>query len=123
DPLTLLFGRGAESWAVAGRTSAAFDSSAFVSNSLLLTLAESGLVSLLALMGFLACVLLAARTAWQRGVVLVVVWLLNCDTHLYLPPPVAAVATAALALAAAPLEPRASPRRAPVARLAAGGAR
>jgi hypothetical protein len=123
-PLTLLFGRGAESWAVVGRTSAAFDSSAFVSNSLLLTLAESGIVSLIALTGFLACVLLAARTAWQRGVVLIVVWLLNCDNHLYLSPALATLATAALALAAAPLEPVAVRRRAPVATVAAsGGAR
>jgi hypothetical protein len=79
-------------------------------------------VSLIALTGFLACVLLAARTAWQRGVVLIVVWLLNCDNHLYLSPALAALATAALALAAAPLEPRASPRRAPAATVAASGA-
>ena len=105
-PLTFVFGRGAESWTSVSRAGVALDSSGFVSNALLLTLAENGLVGLVAYLVLLFNVLRHATRRWQRGVVLLVVWLLNCDNHLYLSPGLLACMAIVLALAAAPVGPR-----------------
>ena len=97
----LVLGHGAEGWTVAGRTGAP-DTTAFVSNTLVLVLLENGVVACAALIGFVGAVFAAARAPWQRAIVVLVVWLMNCDNHLYLFPGLMALAAIALALAAAP---------------------
>ncbi len=101
-PATFLFGRGAESWTVVSRSGTTLEPGAFVSNTLLLTLAENGVLTLLAFLALLARIVTQAEASWQRAGVVVVLWLLNCDNHLYLYPALTVLMWAALALAAAP---------------------
>jgi hypothetical protein len=105
-PFTFVFGRGAESWTAVSRAGVALDSSGFVSNALLLTLAENGLVGLVGFVTLLVTVARHTTRRWQRGAVVLVVWLLNCDNHLYLSPGLIAIMAIVLALAAAPAGPR-----------------
>lgn len=102
SPMGFLFGHGAEGSALLGRSGGLPDLSAFVSNTLLLTLGENGFLSFALLIGFLVAVLRRARAPWQRATVVVALWLLNCDNHLYLFPPLMALLCASLALAATP---------------------
>jgi hypothetical protein len=102
SPWTLIVGRGAESWTVVGRTSGTLGPGDFVSNTFMLTLLESGALTLLALLGFFAAAFWTARAAWQRAVVVLVVWLMNADNHLYLAPGLIAVMGIVVALAATP---------------------
>ncbi len=101
-PATFLFGRGAESWTVVSRSGTTLEPGAFVSNTLLLTLAENGVLTLLAFLALLARIVTQAEASWQRAGVVVVLWLLNCDNHLYLYPALTVLMWAALALAASP---------------------
>jgi hypothetical protein len=115
SPWTFIVGRGAESWTVVGRTSGTLGPGDFVSNTFVLTLLESGALAFLALLGFFATALWTARAAWQRAIVVLVVWLMNADNHLYLAPGLIAVMGIVVALAASPPPPgarvvRAQPR-------------
>ena len=102
SPWRFVVGRGAESWTVAGRTGAQLDSAEFVSNAFMLTLLENGALAAIVLLGFFVVAFRTADAAWQRGIVVLVMWLMNCDNYLYLFPGVIAVMAVLLGLAASP---------------------
>ena len=111
NPLTFLFGHGAEEWTVVNRVGTPANPESFVSNALLLTLSENGAVPFVLAIGLLTMLVRHAETAWQRGIVVTVVWLLNCDNHLYLSPQLIAFAGLCLAVAAAPASGTSTLRR------------
>src|SRR5262249_4702415 len=111
NPLTFLFGHGAEEWTVVNRVGTPANPESFVSNALLLTLSENGAVPFVLAIGLLMMLVRHAETAWQRGIVVTVVWLLNCDNHLYLSPQLIAFAGLCLAVAAAPASGTSTLRR------------
>jgi hypothetical protein len=103
SPLVFLFGHGAEQWTVVTRVGTPLDPESFVSNALLLISSENGAVPFVFALVLLTLLVRYAETAWQRGIVVTLIWLVNCDNHLYLSPQLIAFAGIALAVSAAPI--------------------